>query len=150
MKTMKKKVFTTVLACFMACLMFSMPVLASSNYFTKSTAKLNAMDGNVSAIKSFTSGSVSGTNPKITQVKVYLNVASGTDPFTFYLKSPEGTVAELYPSTKSGTYYITDFNGENPSGTWYVQIENQGITYDPNKLYPASTVTPSVTVTYSY
>ena len=96
------------------------------------------------------SGSVLGTNPKITQVKVYLNVASGTDPFDLYIESPEGTVARLTPSTKSRTYYVTDFVCENPKGDWYLQIENLGKTYDPNKLYPASTVTATITVTYSY
>lgn len=89
-------------------------------------------------------------NFKITQVKVYLNVASGTDPFDLYIESPEGTVARLTPSTKSRTYYVTDFVCENPKGDWYLQIENLGKTYDPNKLYPASTVTATITVTYSY
>ena len=103
----------------------------------------------ISNSKSFL-GSVLGTNPKITQVKVYLNVASGTDPFDLYIESPEGTVARLTPSTKSRTYYVTDFVCENPKGDWYLQIENLGKTYDPNKLYPASTVTATITVTYSY
>ena len=104
----------------------------------------------VSQIAKVSSGSVLGTNPKITQVKVYLNVASGTDPFDLYIESPEGTVARLTPSTKSRTYYVTDFVCENPKGDWYLQIENLGKTYDPNKLYPASTVTATITVTYSY
>lgn len=150
MKVVRKKVLTTVMACFMACLMFSMPVLAATNSFSKTTVKLNAIDGGVSKISKVTSGSVLGTSPKITQVKVYLNVASGTDPFDLYIESPSGTVAKLTPSTKSGTYYVTDFNGENPKGEWYVQMENLGVTYDPIKLYPASTVTATLTVTYSY
>lgn len=37
------------------------------------------------SIAKVSSGSVLGTNPKITQVKVYLNVASGTDPFDLYI-----------------------------------------------------------------
>ena len=119
-------------------------------YLYSSTIKLNAIDGGVSQIAKVSSGSVLGTNPKITQVKVYLNVASGTDPFDLYIESPEGTVARLTPSTKSRTYYVTDFVCENPKGDWYLQIENLGKTYDPNKLYPASTVTATITVTYSY
>ena len=111
MNTIKKRALTSIAVCFMACLMFSMPVLAASNSFSKTTVKLNAIDGGVSQIAKVSSGSVLGTNPKITQVKVYLNVASGD---------------------------------------WYLQIENLGKTYDPNKLYPASTVTATITVTYSY
>ena len=143
MNTIKKRALTSIAVCFMACLMFSMPVLAASNSFSKTTVKL-------SQIAKVSSGSVLGTNPKITQVKVYLNVASGTDPFDLYIESPEGTVARLTPSTKSRTYYVTDFVCENPKGDWYLQIENLGKTYDPNKLYPASTVTATITVTYSY
>lgn len=150
MNIIKKRALTSIAVCFMACLMFSMPVLAASNSFSKTTVKLNAIDGGVSQIAKVSSGSVLGTNPKITQVKVYLNVASGTDPFDLYIESPEGTVARLTPSTKSGTYYVTDFVGENPKGDWYLQIENLGKTYDPNKQYPASTVTATITVTYSY
>lgn len=150
MKVVRKKVLTTIMACFMACLMFSMPVLAATNSFSKTTVKLNAIDGGVSKISKVTSGSVLGTSPKITQVKVYLNVASGTDPFDLYIESPSGKAAKLTPSTKSGTYYVTDFNGENPKGEWYVHIENLGITYDPIKIYPVSTVTATLTVTYSY
>ena len=89
MNTIKKRALTSIAVCFMACLMFSMPVLAAS-------------------------------------------------------------VARLTPSTKSRTYYVTDFVCENPKGDWYLQIENLGKTYDPNKLYPASTVTATITVTYSY
>ena len=124
MNTIKKRALTSIAVCFMACLMFSMPVLAASNSFSKTTVKLNAIDGGVSQIAKVSSGSVLGTNPKITQVKVYLNVASGTDPFDLYIESPEGTVARLTPSTKSRTYYVTDFVCENPKGDWYLQIEN--------------------------
>ena len=98
MNTIKKRALTSIAVCFMACLMFSMPVLAASNSFSKTTVKLNAIDGGVSQIAKVSSGSVLGTNPKITQVKVYLNVASGTDPFDLYIESPEGTVARLTPS----------------------------------------------------
>ena len=84
MNTIKKRALTSIAVCFMACLMFSM-VLAASNSFSKTTVKLNAIDGGVSQIAKVSSGSVLGTNPKITQVKVYLNVASGTDPFDLYI-----------------------------------------------------------------
>ena len=95
MNTIKKRALTSIAVCFMACLMFSMPVLAASNSFSKTTVKLNAIDGGVSQIAKVSSGSVLGTNPKITQVKVYLNVASGTDPFDLYIESPEGTVNSI-------------------------------------------------------
>ena len=57
MNTIKKRALTSIAACFMACLMFSMPVLAASNSFSKTTVKLNAIDG-VSQIAKVFSGSV--------------------------------------------------------------------------------------------
>lgn len=142
MKSVKRKIFTSVLACFMACIMFSMPVLAAGST-SKSLGKINALNG-MTAVKSFTVTS-DGT---ITNVKIYLNVSSGSDPFKIYLVSPEGTEYELTPSTKSGTYNTTAFNGESPKGTWYFYVENLGITYNPNQLYPTTTVTPTVTISY--
>ncbi len=48
MKAVKRKVYVSVVACFMACLMFAMPVMAAStNYFSKTTPKLNAINGNI-------------------------------------------------------------------------------------------------------
>lgn len=137
MKLAKKKVLTSVVACIMACVMLSMPVLAAS------VPKMNAING-MTAVQKFTVSS----SGEITQVKIYLNVASGTDPFAFYLVSPSGTEYEIpSPSTKNGTYYTTVFNGEDAKGTWYCYLENLGITYDPIKPYPASTVTPTITIT---
>ena len=40
MNTIKKRALTSIAVCFMACLMFSMPVLAASNSFSKTTVKL--------------------------------------------------------------------------------------------------------------
>ena len=45
MNAIKKRALTSIAVCFMACLMFSMPVLAASNSFSKTTVKLNAIDG---------------------------------------------------------------------------------------------------------
>ena len=58
MNTIKKRALTSIAVCFMACLMFSMPVLAASNSFSKTTVKLNAIDGGVSQIAKVSSGSV--------------------------------------------------------------------------------------------
>ena len=141
MKLAKKRVFTSIIVCIMACVIISMPVLAAST--SKTVAKMNALDG-TTAVQKFTVTS----SGEITQVKIYLNVASGTDPFAFYLVSPSGTEYEIpSPSTKNGTYYTTVFNGEDAKGTWYCYLENLGITYDPIKIYPASTVTPTFTIT---
>lgn len=92
MKRLTKKVFTTVMACLMACLMFVTPVLAATNCFSKTTTKLNAINGGTSRYCSITSGSVSGNNPSITKLELYCNAASGTDPYTIYVKSPDGTI----------------------------------------------------------
>lgn len=141
MKSVKRRIFTSILACFMAFIMLSMPVLAASN--SKTVPKMNALNG-MTAVQKFTVSS-SGT---ITNVKIFLKVASGSDPFNFYLVSPEGTEYALTPSTKDGTYNTTIFNGESPKGTWYVYVENLDITYNPNQLYPSTTVTPTITITY--
>lgn len=69
MKRVTKRVFTAVMACMMACLMFVTPVLAATNNFSKTTVKLNAISGGISRYSSVTSGSVSGSNPSITQNK---------------------------------------------------------------------------------
>ncbi len=96
MKKVTKRVFAAVMACLMACLMFVTPVLAATNCFSKTTLKLSAFNGETSGYSSITSGSVSGSNPCITKLELYCNVASGTDPYTIYVKSPSGTVTIPY------------------------------------------------------
>lgn len=149
MKRVTKRAFTAVIACMMACLMFVTPVFAATNYFSKTTVKLNALNGGTSRESSVTSGSVSGDNPSITNVELYCNVASGTDPYVIYVKSPKGTVATITGPSRSGTVTTSAFNGENPSGTWKVWIQNLGVSYNGN-LIPASTVTVTLKVYYSY
>ena len=149
MKAMTKRTLTAVMACFMVCMMFSMQVFAASSYFSKSTVKLNAYSGGKSNESSFTSGSIPD-GAKITSVKIAYNVASGTDPYTVYLISPEGTKYSVSGPTSSTTVYnISAFNGENPEGTWKAYIINSGYTTHGN-IYPVSTVTLSVTVNYEY
>lgn len=150
MNTIRRRLFASVMACFVLCFMFVTPVLAASNSFSKTTTKLNAINGGDSATSNLTSGSVLGSNPTITQVKVYLNVSSASDPFDVYVESPSGKEISFTPAIKNGTYYFTDFNGANPSGTWKVHIRNAGFSYNPNQIFPASTATATVTVTYSY
>jgi len=82
-------------------------------------------------------------------VELYCNVASGTDPYTIYVKSPSGTTKSISGPTKSGTITITGFEGENPSGTWSIWIQNNGVSYNGN-IYPVSTVTITLKVAYSY
>lgn len=150
MKPTKAKFFTTLMTCFLVCLMFVTPVLAATNFFSKTTVKLNALGGGESKTSAVTSGSVTGSNPSITQVKVYLNVGSGSDPFEVCIVSPSGKEVYFTPSTKNATYTLKDFNGENPSGTWKVHIINSGFSYNPNQIIPTSTATATLTVTYSY
>lgn len=145
----KRKSYVAVIACLLACMMFTMPVFAASNYFSKTTVKLNAINGGSSVKSTLSSGSVSGTDPYITKVELYCNVASGTDPYTIWIKSPEGTVVSIPGPTKSGTITTHAFDGENPSGTWTIWIENDGVSYIENKT-PASTVTITLKVYYNY
>lgn len=152
MKTMTKRTLTAVLACIMACVMFSMPVLAattSTGFISKSTPKLNAFSGGQSNVATFSSGSVPA-DASITSVKIAYNVSSGTDPYTVYLISPSGTVYVAPGPTSSTTVSnISVFNGENPSGTWTAYIINSGYTTHGN-IYPVSTVILSVTINYKY
>lgn len=149
MKRVTKRAFTAVMACMMACLMFVTPVFAATNYFSKTTVKLNAISGGESRYSQVTSGSVSGSERSITKVELYCNVSSGTDPYTIYVESPSGTVKSISGPSKSGTITLTGFNGEDPSGTWTIWIKNNGVSYNGN-IYPVSTVTITLKVYYSY
>lgn len=55
MKRVKKRTFTAVIACMMACLMFVTPVFAATNNFSKTTVKLNAINGGNSRESNVTS-----------------------------------------------------------------------------------------------
>lgn len=142
MKLIKKKIFVVFVTCLMLCTTFSIPVLAATNTFSKSIRL------STTGKTCFSLGSMS-ENTVVTQVKVYLNVASGTDPFDFYIESPSGTVVTFQPSTKSGTYYINSFNGENPKGTWCAWIERRDETSNPNQMY-SMTITATIGVSVEY
>lgn len=149
MKIVSKRIFPVVMACMMVCLMFATPVPAATNNFSKTTVKLNAISGGLSRQSKVTSGSVSGTNPSITKVELFCNVSSGTDPYTLYVLSPDGTTETISGPSKSGTVTITGFEGEDPYGTWTIWIKNSGISSNGN-IYPVSTVTVTLKVAYSY
>lgn len=149
MKRVIKRSFTTVIACLMACIMFVTPVFAATNTFSRTTVKLNAMNGGISRYSTVTSGSLLGSERSITKVELYCNVASGTDPYTIYVESPSGTVIPVPGPNRSGSIVVTGFEGEDPYGTWTIWIKNNGISYNGN-IYPTSTVTITLKVTYSY
>ena len=67
----------------------------------------------------------------------------------FIVKSPKGTITTIPGPIKSGTVITSAFNGENPSGTWTVWIQNLGVSYNGN-IIPASTVTITLKVYYNY
>ena len=149
MKTVSKRAFTAIVACMMACLMFVTPVFAASTFYSKTTAKLNAINGGKSVTSTLSSGSIIGSDASITEVRVSFNVASGTDPYTVWIKSPNGRWHSYTGPVKSTTWYLHDFDGENPSGQWQIYIVNSGVSYNGN-LIPASTVTVTLTVYYDY
>ena len=147
MKSVKRRIFTFILACFTTCIMFSMPVLAASSSVSKSIRL------STTGKTCFSFGSILGKNTLITQVKVSLNAVSGTEPnaFDLYIESPSGTVITLPSSTKSVTYCINSFNGENPKGAWWAWIERRDETSNPNQMYPMTTsVTIGVSVEYDF
>lgn len=77
-------------------------------------------------------------------------MSSGSDPYLIHIISPEGTEYIVTGPSSNTTLTITYFNGENLKGTWYVYIENEGYSYNPNQIYSASTATITLTVTYDY
>lgn len=149
MKTVSKRTFTAIVACMMACLMFVTPVFAASTFYSKSTSKLNAANGGKSTTSSLSSGSIIGSDASITEVKLAFNVSRGTDTYTLWIKSPNGSWHSYAGPTSSTTWYLQDFDGENPSGNWQIYIVNSGVSYNGN-IIPVSTVTVSLTVYYDY
>lgn len=142
-KEMMKKL-ATFITCILLCLSCSITVFAAEttssaenpiieespvvitsthNYFTKGLTKLNALNYGSSNICHVTSGSIVGTNPSITKVSVYVRLSGSS--CKLHVVSPNGT--DKYVSvSSSGTYNFTGFNGENPSGDWYVYIVTNG------------------------
>lgn len=104
--------------------------------------------GGKSTTSSLSSGSIIGSDASITQVKLAIYVSSGTDPYTLWIKSPNGSWHSYTGPTSSKIWYLDDFNGENPSGTWQIYIVNSGTTTHGN-IYPVSTVTVGLTVYYN-
>ncbi len=157
---MKKLI--SFITCIAMCMMLVMPVSAAeiapeeeivtmtqeagasvytyNNYFRKITPKLNSVFGNPSDAAKLSSGSISGTNPKITSVTIYSRVSTGSDPFYVYVEDPKGNVGVAAVSS-SGTITTDAFNGLNPAGDWYVWIVTAG---------DVSTATITLTVNYSY
>lgn len=147
MKLFSKKFYAVIVACLMSCLMFATPVLAAGNY-TRTTVKLNAFNGGSSTKSTVSSGSITGSNQSITKVELRCTVSSGSDPYTLYVKSPDGTIVSFSGPIPSNTITTTAFNGEDPSGSWTIWIENDGVSYNGN-IYPVSTVTVRLQVYYS-
>lgn len=112
----------------------------ATNYWTKTTTKLNSVYGTVSNISTVSSGSVSGSNPQILKIEVYSRVSSGSDSFYLYVEDGNGNVNYTTVS-KSGTITINDFNGFDPSGKWKIWIVTKGTV---------STSTETIKVYYAY
>lgn len=146
MKIFSKRVYVVVVACLMSCIMFATPALAAGS-FSKTTVKLNAYSGGISTKSKVTSGTV-GDNQSITKVELRCTVSSGSDPYTLYVQSPEGSIESFAGPIPSDTIPTTTFNGEDPSGTWTIWIKNNGVSTNGN-IYPVSTVTVTIKVHYS-
>ena len=152
------KKIVSVITCIMLCAILAIPVSAAeistvdevdvitenstysvnAGYFRKITPLLNSVNGKSSDVATLSSGSISGNNPKITSVSLYVRVSSGSDSFYVYVKDPNKNTAFITVSS-SGTYDITDFNGLDPSGDWQIWIVTKGTV---------STATITMTVNY--
>lgn len=152
-----KKVLSIIL-CMSLCLMYSLQVSAeevmpkenviekeensatsSSSFFSKSLSKLNSVNGTTSKVVTFTSGSIA-SGAQVTSIKVSVSKSTGSDPFIIYIQAPDGTIYSIL-ITGSETIVLDGFNGCNPSGSWKIWIETQGLV---------STANITLTVYYSY
>ena len=101
-------------------------MVTASDNFNGSTGTMNSLYGAESAAWPISSPSMSVGNPSVTQVTVTVTKKSSSDNFYIYVKSPEGTI-EYKSVTGSGPYYFnTEFDNEDPEGTWYVWIKSYG------------------------
>ena len=105
----------------------------ATNYWTKTTTKLNSVYGTASNISS-------GSNTQILKIEVYSRVSSGSDSFYLYVEDGNGNINYTTVS-KSGTITINDFNGFDPSGKWKIWIVTKGTV---------STSTETIKVYYTY
>lgn len=145
MKRMRK-ISASIVMVLIVCMMFSMTVFAATSTITKTYPKMNALNG--LSVTKYVTVSAYG-NPSLSGVQLSLNVSSGSDPFYITVESPNHTTVTLSPSTTSGTYNLSSyFAGENPNGRWNITLQNAGYSYNPNQIYPTSTVTPTLKLTY--
>lgn len=142
----------------------------ATNYWTKTTTKLNSVYGTASNISTVSSGSVSGSNPQILKIEVYSRVSSGSDSFYLYVEDGNGnvnytTVSKTSYGKSSGKYDTTaDFltNIENRNGKFYTdkatidkigQVEARGEDFSPlNKRIMSSRASTEggTSVVYKY
>lgn len=119
-----KRITLSLFTCVCALILFSTPVLAASNHFSKSLSTMNSLYGATSNTCSVTSGSCSGTTRSITSVSVY-GVLTGSS-CKVYVTSPEGSVYYKTMTSTGTVTFNTEFNGEDPKGRWYVYIVTNG------------------------
>ena len=112
----------------------------ATNYFTGSTVKMNSLNGIQSTISNISSGSVLGTNPQVTSVKLNVTVSPGSSSFRLYVEDPNGNW-DFQTINGSGTVTFNLFQGVDPSGKWKVYIITNGTV---------STATARMTVNYNY
>jgi hypothetical protein len=125
------------------CFAFSLQAFAATGYFSGTTVKLNALNGGSSVSSNISSGSIPST-AVVTGVIASVTVSNGSSSFYLYVKNPAGTtIASQLVAGSSGVKNVTftDFNGQDPQGTWKVWIVTTGTV---------STATVRLTVNYSY
>lgn len=64
----------------------------------------------------------------VTSVDITFTVSAGSDPCYIFIQSPNGTIVRMGPYGPVTMRTVTTnlFNGEYPSGTWYVWIQTLG------------------------
>ena len=113
---------------------------SGSNYFSRTLPRLNSINGATSSVATISSGSISGSDKVVTSIKLFIRIASGSDPFIIYIQAPDGTIYSFVVTT-GGTITIDNLNGCDPTGSWKIWIETQGTV---------STASITMTVNYSY
>ena len=98
--------------------------VTASNYFTGQTGIMNSLYGAESTRFPISSPSMSTGNPSVTKVTLTVTKKASSANFYIFVKSPSGNIQSKLV-TSSGTYYFnTEFDNENPEGTWYIWIQS--------------------------
>lgn len=125
-KQIRSKRIVAILIVLIMSVSLSTQALAAGS-FSGITGTMNSLFGQPSGRWSITSGTTPPREVVVT-VTITITISSGSDPCYVWVQSPVGTSTPSSRTYGPGTYTITytNFNGQNPQGTWFVWIQTTG------------------------